>query len=327
VHSLRHIYDMQDAKYPTLHPDFLCAYADFVKKNGASFHMALFWRGQSLIGYVPFEMKNIFILKRLVVSLPIQMQSHESYIDLLELFIQTSSNWRTRIVFRTHPRDIFQTVSTDLLIKKHAIIVPFVTHIVENADRLGKTTRQVLQKIEKKYTVNTTFNRELFDTYFSACFVESRKRKTVHEGNAEREYYFTFYSSLIHSGLGMLVTIQNKEGQIVSGYFVVKDAGICIHLHGATSNEGVRNHAGYANCKALIDWCVEHGYIFDLFGAFKNMRADVYGDNTYSFKRKWGKEISIPQYILEPGYLRMIEKVVVPLFVGYKKLFRYLRRI
>src|SRR3989338_2083286 len=313
--QITRVYASSVGTYPSLQPEYMVAYQQYKASRGSKVRLLCFWEDEKLIGYLPFEVRTRWGVRMQVAFLPVCVgESEVAYVPLLQQAVGALSGFLRRTVFRTHPHDPYITEALSFLDRRGARSIDFVTHIVYLTSRPGKTVRQLVRKAKNAgCTIHDDWSRRIFDSFYEACIRQSRERKHVAvDGSADDVYIF--FDSLIKKNIGAFLYVRDVAGTIVSGYLLVYDTQTCVHVFGATSNQGLELYAGYLNTDAAVSWCMKRGITFDLYGVVKDPRMQKYqGDFTYGFKKKWGKEVAIPQRVCAGFFLSSIEALLFQL--------------
>ena len=100
--------------------------------------------------------------------------------------------------------------------------------------------------------------------------------------------------------------LKDESGSIVSGTFLIYDKNVCIYFHAGNSYQGLKTGAGYLTVNNAIKFARSRGVDFDLFGSYL-YKGDNY-QKLYQFKKQWGKEYDISQYIATNWFINKVRR-------------------
>ena len=303
LNELDEIYSSSEYSYPLSNPEFLTEWKDFIYPD--KLLIATVFANKKITGYLPIvEHKDNFlfrVFKPWAIFLPIILSYEvepEGYRELFREFIKSISK-KLFVLYDFNFLDPFKEIERGLL-SYNALKIEFVAHITDVKDfKLHKKMRKYVKRAED---YGLWIDSEITDEaikQFVRCRNETLNRKELKFDTQPQklEKNFRFYRILDEREVGKLLLTRDAENKVLSGGFEIYDKNTTVGLHGATSIEGLQKYAGYFRYCGDIQFCKESGIkYFDSHGCYKNSPSIDF-QNLYMFKRRWGEEVDISQYI------------------------------
>lgn len=284
--------------YPTHEPKYLQSLAKIRKVN-----VILIYEDGILSGFIPLYLSRIKkLLRSAIVDIPseVLVKDYEKMFRSLYLFVKRKYSIAN---FTFNYLDIHLHNSSNVLRSNGALKSEFATNVVDNSWRPSLSIRRNLKKAEKNnlYVIINPSTTNVYN-FYKDCIVSSRARKGIFKYN-EDEYNFMLilYNELTKKSIGKLILISDENGSVVSGSFIIFNNLVCTYYNAGSTFLGLKMGASYLSVYTGIKFALERNIEYDLFGSYTN--KDENYKKLYSFKRQWGREISLDQYITSSNFL------------------------
>lgn len=290
--TVRILNDLTDRLYPTHELEYLSANSMI-----SDLLVILVMERGKVIGYVPaYKVKTLTFIKELTVMLPIVVKSN-NYLELFRTLQQFLRSKFRMIRYVFNFLDEHKDEITRFLGQKRCVKDPFRTSVAFENWLPNKSIRRELRRAEANDLVisNEITSRSVKD-FYSNCIKTVRERKGLRTvTDEESRNMYSFYRNLERSGHGRLILVRSKDDGVVSGTFLIYNDKVCIYYHAGTSNIGRNLSAGYLSIFQAIKFARSLGTVFDTYGSY--IGRDSNYDKLYLFKKQWGSEIDISQYV------------------------------
>ena len=204
--------------------------------------------------------------------------------------------------------------SFELLNKHNILRSEFRTFIIDgNWNPSGDVLYYIRKGIKNKLRALEKPTDSDIMTYFQSCVMNSRTRKGI--GNIksdEIDNLIHLYKFLIDNNSGILNLIVNDHDVVVSGAFFLYNKMVCTYFNAGNSEIGLKLGGSYLSIYNGVNYALKHGMYFDIAGSYLK-RSETY-EKLYEFKKKWGTEVDVSQYIggsncMVNKFLKMKRKV------------------